>query len=484
MIALQVLKTRLVSSLTTIPTKSQWLQVMGITFTTTSVTGILATATNFINPMEHFDPPSRTTTTTTTKSTSQQRQKLQKQQQREELKRKRGEEKKQQVEERKAQRLAIKVAKKKQQEEQKLEKHKRLQQAQQKMGKFATQEIAVLVHPTFFLQLTTQKKYGDKVKELIQNLQEAYSVQPYDVKSGSSSNDANSSLSFDGGIPIQWIRKDYVKGGAKDALQALQCKESHRYQHLHRLVIVFEDPSKFIKLLQRPHEDDDYPKLETYLDKVLFQWKLDWDIPSSSTTDTKPSIILLLHQVADEVHRQWNAHAKSKDNRRSSASSGVVTTTAAPVSDAELHDAICFMLVQHQIECLLYDTMEEIIDFITKMTRALSEKPYQQQVTELECIKKIKADNTLAEQDLIAKANDCWVRQLQQLPRMSENFAFNLAQHYATPRQLWNAYQDPNLSEGEKRGLVSSIIQDGRENRKMSDTLYRFMTSSDVKELL
>jgi len=66
MIALQVLKTRLVSSLTTIPTKSQWLQVMGITFTTTSVTGILATATNFINPMEHFDPPSRTTTTTTT----------------------------------------------------------------------------------------------------------------------------------------------------------------------------------------------------------------------------------------------------------------------------------------------------------------------------------------------------------------------------------------------------------------------------------
>ncbi|KAL7580751.1 hypothetical protein ACA910_001034 [Epithemia clementina (nom. ined.)] len=58
MAVLELLWHRAVSSLTTFPTVNGWFRVAGITLTTTAGAGIVATATNFVRPVQDFHPPS------------------------------------------------------------------------------------------------------------------------------------------------------------------------------------------------------------------------------------------------------------------------------------------------------------------------------------------------------------------------------------------------------------------------------------------
>ena len=306
-------------------------------------------------------------------------------------------------------------------------KRRRIRAAQQTSGKFASQEICILVEPALMQQVDTE------------SLMEAYAIHPYaSVQKGT----------------IQWIRKDYTAGGAQEAMQALQSGDVNGYQLLDRMVIVFYDPKEFIQMLHRSDEDDDYPLLESWLESLHDCGKL----------------VLLLHGVVDELNRQWNAHRRVRQN-------------PPPPTDAELNDAIVWLLVQFQVECIVCPTEESLLTTIRKMTRALSEEPYQQQVTELECVKKIKSvcSDTA---DAYTKANDTWIRQLQQVPRVSENMARNLAQYFPTAKSLWDAYQDPSRTEGEKRVLLAPLFAEGRQHSKLSDTVYRLMTSKNPNEFL
>ena len=56
---LQLLWHRAVSSLTTFPTVHGWYRVAGITLTTTASAGVVATATQFVRPLQEFQPPRR-----------------------------------------------------------------------------------------------------------------------------------------------------------------------------------------------------------------------------------------------------------------------------------------------------------------------------------------------------------------------------------------------------------------------------------------
>lgn len=341
-------------------------------------------------------------------------------------------------------------------------------------------EIAILAEPAIFSQ-----------SEIIDPLKEKFLVQKHDCGMG--------------GHVIRWIRKvckqmisrvlvwmlptcyllvmlethsnqlnnvcshtlykqDYLAGGAKDATEALEQGNRKGYQHLDRLVVVFEDPKRFLRLLERVSVDnDDYPALESWLARLRSSWQI-------NACQQQPRIVLVLHQVKDQINKEWNEHRRRPK-------------PLPPPSDAELHDAITWLLIQFQVECIHCSSLDSVAETLQMMTRALSEESYRQQVTELECIKKIKA-GTGDKDNSFDKAKDCWTRQLQQVPQVSETKAFNVAREYPTARSLWEAYQDENKTLDEKRLLLSNILAQDRQHSKLSDSIYRLMTSTDPNQLL
>merc|ERR1711862_141860 len=120
--------------------------------------------------------------------------------------------------------------------EEKNVKKRQRETTQQATGKFAMSEIVVLIDSNLFR--------NDANWMLVQSLQDlSYTVQEYpSAILGAYHCSCNA---------IQWIRKDYLLGGANDALQQLRNGNLSGYQLLDRLVIAFDDPAQFIKLLQR-----------------------------------------------------------------------------------------------------------------------------------------------------------------------------------------------------------------------------------------
>jgi len=298
--------------------------------------------------------------------------------------------------------------------------------------------------------------FQDPRLSVVDDLQEAgYRVQEYPSALGCKA--------------IQWIRKDYLQGGAADALQRLQVNNKEDYHHLPMLTIVYDIPHEFIQMLQRTHhdEEDDYPEMETWLRGIETGWRAAWRAEPSE----QPRIILLLYQVKETLNKLWVNYRKRgrKDD-------------PVPPTSEELHDALSWMLIQFQVECIHCESLEDVAHEVTKMTRLLAEEPYQGQVTELECIKKLKAG--CADTDPAhLRAKDCWLRQVQQVPRISHTMARNFVQHYPTARSLWLAYQSDDLTEDEKRVLVSDCFSN-REQVKLSNWMYTIMTSGDPNHLL
>jgi hypothetical protein len=131
--------------------------------------------------------------------------------------------------------------------------------------------------------------------------------------------------------------------------------------------------------------------------------------------------------------------------------------------------------------------VEDVSHHLCKMTRMLAEAPYQKQVTELVCIKKLKSECS----DLLdgpdacyERAKDCWVRQLQQIPRVSRPMAMNLGCYYPTAWSLWRAYQDDTLTEEEKRFLTANMFSERASQAKLSSQLYTVMTSNEPDAIL
>lgn len=149
---------------------------------------------------------------------------------------------------------------------------------------------------------------------------------------------------------------------------------------------------------------------------------------------------------------------------------------------------MCFLILvrlvlQFQVECVHCKSAEDVSNNIRKITRLLAEKPYVKQVTELECVKKIKPE--CSDMDpAYDRAADCWLRQLQQVPRVSRLMAMNLTCNYPTGLSLWKAYQDEKLTEAEKRNLVAGMFSENKSHSKLSSQLYTIMTSQDPNEIL
>lgn len=330
----------------------------------------------------------------------------------------------------------------------------------QAMGKYKHGEVAALVDPSLYVE----DPHG-----IVKKVSEDFLVHSYPSLLQSRS----SSPSFGDFAAVQFVRKDHLDGGAKDAVACLESNKAGGYEHLHHLILVI-DPDEFIPLLRRDEkeEDDDYPALESWAATVQARWRNRWGLPKAA----EPKILILLRDLPHALDKKWVEHRRRHRNEPS------LPTLS------ELLDAVQWLLVQFQVECIFCPTVDLMQTTVHKMCRALCEKPYVDQVSELQCIKKIK-QGAAATGDPMAKARDVWLRQLQQVPGLSEAKAQNVVERYPTCQSLWQAYQRGG-GGGEGRSvnhstLLGPIFSGGvRNESKLSDAVYKLMTSNEPDEMI
>jgi len=348
-------------------------------------------------------------------------------------------------EERKQQREQLRQ----QREKQKQAKKHQTKQAQQANGRFAHQEIVVLLDPL----LLDNGEYA-----LHSVLKETFLIQEYDWSVAQRQRNKQSRI-------IQWIRKDFMEGGAAEALDGMENKRSQSYQHIRR-ILVFLNANEFIPLLKRRNheDDDDYPLLADYVSELMIDWQQAWG------TTSDPKISLLLYRVPDALDEMWiNQRNEQQQQQHGQQQHGQQLPT-----ESEFHDALQWLLIQYRVESIQCSTIEQIQSTVFKMTRAIAEAPYKTHVTELQCIKKIKAAAPTAE--------DTWLRQLQMFPRVSEIKARNVVAEFPTVDALVEAYgENPDAGPA----LLAKILSKGKTNEVLlSQSIYRFFMSTNPMDMV
>jgi len=422
---------------------------------------------------------------------------------RERLKRQREVEKQQKQQDRK------KLQQEKQQlkEQEKLERQQCLLEDQQEQGKFAQQEICIHLEKSL-----AQSVLGGLIQ---MTLSDTYMVSSPNSSSPSecvvdatttadtSSEISNKSLTLTKLVPpivdgcVQWSRRDYILGGATTSYDPTS---EDGVEWLDILAVVFYDPKVFLRLLTREilgvseeeGEDfeDDFPLLRAWVKQLRESYaraRLGVGRANSSSVAVvkPPRIVLILHKVQEEMSQQWVKNNGRKKRRKS----------FIPANEDELHDAVIWMLIEERIECAFTSTDLETIDYLKGLTRALSEYPYAELMTELQCIKKLKSTHSTIESSESSKngggkspydrAKDSWLRMLQQIKGLTEGMALRVVRYYPTARSLMERYEDPHLTVDQKRTLLATLLMDGKRNMvKLSDSVYRLMTSEDPFELI
>ncbi|CAJ1954632.1 unnamed protein product [Cylindrotheca closterium] len=344
------------------------------------------------------------------------------------------------------QRALDKEHRERQKQQEKDSKKRQREALQQVSGKYAHDEIALLLDLPIYL---------NEELALANALSEDFLLHPQPVTYKITNS-------------IQWIRKEYLKGGAKDAVEQLEQKQVENFEKSPYLLMLME-AKDFLLLLDRVgHEvDDNYPALEKYLIELQAKYKRVWK------NQEEPRIILLLRQVPDTLDKMWKNHKRNK--KRTTAGSSLPT-------EWELNDAIQWLLIQYQVECIHCPSIESIHANLHKLTRGICEAPYKNQVTELECIKKIKSSNT--GERPIDLAQDAWFRQLQQVKGLSEGIALNGVKAYPTIQSLWQAYNQNGGDDATNAALLEDCLHERVRRAKLSNTIFRVLKSDDPREKL
>jgi hypothetical protein len=377
---------------------------------------------------------------------------------RKQLKEQKEMEKRKAKEQRERERLAKEQAKK----EAKRQRREQRDKSNQVHGRFANQEIVVLAEPTL---LDT-------------------SANPWNIQRTLSDFGFHHVRAYQSGLScnaIQFIRQDYLHGGAEKAIEDLiQEGSSHTcetsYEHIPILGVIVE-AEIFVNLMQGEEDglisgggnigDDDYPELEQWLFGLIEGWRAAW----RKTSADWPRVILLLYKINDSLDRLWVQYNSTGRRGR------------IPPTTEQFHDAVLWMLIQFQIESIHCDTAEDVTHEIYKMTRFLSDAPYVRQATELQALAKLPAHvSDMAPS--FDRARDTWIRQLQQIPRISADMAHNVSIHYPTALSLWNTYQDDTISTTEKQTLLSDLFGTKASQTKLSYHVYQALTSDNPQDIL
>lgn len=321
------------------------------------------------------------------------------------------------------------------------------QQFQQETGKFSHKEVVLLLDPSI---------YGNSSYGIMEALEDDFLIEEYP-----------SILPFD--KAAQWIRKEHMQGGATEAWKCLQQRKRDSFEHLPYLLLVLE-PDDYIPLIQRQRheEDDNYPALGKWLEALKSRWKLIWD------TTKEPRIFLLLHNISADLDRRWVDHRRGSDHNN---------TRLSPPTEWEFQDSIHWLLIQFQVECIQCKTIEQIQANFHGLTRMIAEEPYVRQVTELECVRKIK-QGIGVEDDALSKSRDTWLRQLQMIPKLSESRARSVVQHYPTMHSLWQAYRENAQDKSFCDNLLNHSFGSKGAQPLLSSVIHKVLTSDNPDEMI
>lgn len=388
------------------------------------------------------DPPLAAPRATATQA-SKEAAKLQREEERAQKKLETALRKQQEKEERQRKREREREGKTRKKEEERLTKKQNTERGRQEAGKYAHEEVVLLMDSHI---------YRNSEYDLVRVLEEDFLMAEYP-----------SALTCT--KSIQFIRRDYLQGGGKTALENLQAGESSGYEHIPYLLLLLE-AEDFIELIQKDAADvdDDFPKLEKWLTDLKGRWKSIWG------KDKDPRVILILNNVSATLDRQWI------DHRKASNRSG-----PSPPTEWDLQDSIQWLLIQFQVDCIQCTTIEQVQANVHKLTRGLAEAPYAKNISELECVRKIKQDENVGE-DPFSKAADTWLRQLQMMPKVSEVRARNLVQHYPTLHSLWEAYKDGD--EASNAALLNYCFDQRSSQSLLSATVHKIFTCKDPNEMV
>ena len=184
-------------------------------------------------------------------------------------------------------RQAEKMEKERKKLKEKQTKKRQLEETKQSTGKYANLEICVLMDPDV---------YHNEEFALVDSLSDDFLMHCYP-----------SALTCQ--KAVQWIRKDYLQGGAKGALERLEDRQMDHFEHLQFVMLILE-ADDFIPLIQKADkDDDDYPELTEWLETLTARWQQVWNIADKQQ---KPRYIFLLHRVNEALDKMWVNHRKQK----------------------------------------------------------------------------------------------------------------------------------------------------------------------------
>jgi hypothetical protein len=372
--------------------------------------------------------------------------------------------KQKEVAERKRQRELKKAA----DETEQATKKRHVRTCQQMAGKLAQEEIAILLDDcrTFATSSGQSSQWIDLLKAQTGLRQEHLVVDHASALAGTS--------------VVQWIRRNALDGGAKAAVQALYSQQDAHYEHFPEIAIIVND-KLFQSLLERGVGDDDYPRLAEFIKSVEIGWRAAWIKKKKTAKEHKPRIILLLDSVQESLEKQWS----SQTSRKAAAAKRDGNSFLPTVE--ELHDALTWVLIEHQVEAVLCKNDEAIVTHLTKATRMLSERPYISQTSELECVKKIPPHCHPDDADEI-RVQDTFCRQLQQVPRVSNLMAMSVVtNYYPTLNSLWADYVSSSSSktnEDSKGQLLAPMFNEKKSYPKLAQQIHTILTSDDPDQII
>ncbi|XP_043957538.1 probable crossover junction endonuclease EME2 isoform X1 [Gambusia affinis] len=164
--------------------------------------------------------------------------------------------------------------------------------------------------------------------------------------------------------------------------------------------------------------------------------------------------------------------------------------TKLGMKDQDVEEVLVYLQLYKNISVVFLESWQDITDHVCAVTKALSKRPFKllTERTELPfCVDGSWAGGARVGSDG-SGLREVWVRQIQQLNRVSPAVAAAVAEAFPSPRILLQAYQNSG-SEAEKKGMLAglSVKTEGRERRvgpDISARMYRSLTAENPQLVL
>ncbi|XP_017166132.1 probable crossover junction endonuclease EME2 isoform X2 [Poecilia reticulata] len=164
--------------------------------------------------------------------------------------------------------------------------------------------------------------------------------------------------------------------------------------------------------------------------------------------------------------------------------------TKLGMKDQDVEEVLVYLQLYKNISVVFVESWQDITDHVCAVTKALSKRPFKLMTERTElpfCVDGSWAGGARVGRDG-SGLRDVWVRQIQQLNRVSPAVAAAVAEAFPSPRLLLQAYQNSG-SEAEKKSMLAglSVKTEGKERRvgpDISARMYRSLTAENPQLVL